>query len=156
MAEKRAATHEDANLVLRLYELRREEKMRKARDWFAFKFFPETLEDLQAITSKPGDENAYFRMVTTYWDMAASFVVSGALSADLLLASGQEMIMVWTKMEKLVPKIREQAGIFDYLSNIEQVIQMVDWAPERVRWLRERLPAFRQQYEQSQSTEPTP
>ena len=78
-------TYEDAQLVLKLYELRREEKLRAARDWFISKFFPQTADDVTALT---GTENAYYRMVTTYWEMAASFVVRGILNADLFLASG--------------------------------------------------------------------
>src|SRR6266404_5879628 len=88
-------TYEDAQLVLKLYELRREEKLRAARDWFGTKFFPQKAEDVTALT---GTENAYYRMVTTYWDMAASFVARGILNADLFLDSGGEIIVVWTKL----------------------------------------------------------
>jgi hypothetical protein len=152
MSAKKPATHEDAQLVLKLYELRREEVMRKARDWFAFKFFPESIEDILAIYSKRDEENAYLRMVTTYWDMAASFAVSGALSADLLLESSNELMMVWAKMEKFIPEIREKAGLFDFLHNIEEVIKMVEWGPGRVRWIQERMAMFRQPGEQSKAS----
>ena len=153
MTDKKLATHEDAQLVLKLYELRREETMRKARDWFAFEFFPETIEQINEVYSTRGNHNAYLRMVTTYWDMAASFCVQGALDADLLLASGNEMIMVWAKLEKFVPDIRKVSGLDDYLKNIEQVINMVDWAHDRVHWLQGRFAQFRQMSEQAKSAE---
>jgi hypothetical protein len=124
--------------------------MRKARDWFSFNFFPQTIEDILAVYATSGDENAYMRMVTSYWDMAASFAVSGALSADLLLQSGNEMLMVWAKLEKFVPEIRKLTGLFDFLHNIEETIHMVDWAPDRVRWMQERMSQFRQQSQQPQ------
>ena len=145
------ATHDDAHLILKLYELRRDEKMRKARDWFAFEFFPETIEQIQEIYAARGDHNAYLRMVTSYWDMAASFCAHGALNAALFLESAPEMIMVWAKMEKFVPEIRGISGLMDYLRNIERVINMVDWAPERVRWLQERMAYFQTRSEQPAS-----
>src|SRR5215210_4933179 len=151
MTAKTPATHDDAQLILKLYELRREEKMRKARDWFAFEFFPETIEQIQEIYASRGDHNAYLRMVTSYWDMAASFCAHNALNADLFLESAPEMIMVWAKLEKFVPEIRSVSGLMDYLKNIEQVINMVDWAPERVRWLQERMAYFQTRSEQPAS-----
>ena len=72
---------EDANLILRLYELRREETMRKARDWFVTDFNPESTQDL--LASMVGEHNAAYRMVTTYWDMAAAFVNHGAIDEQL-------------------------------------------------------------------------
>src|SRR5450759_2548984 len=109
-------TYEDAQLVLKLYELRREEKLRAARDWFGGKFFPQTAEDVIALT---GTENAYYRMVTTYWEMAASFVARGVLNADLFLDSGGEMIFVWTKLADLVPQLRQNLGSENLLKHVE-------------------------------------
>src|SRR6478672_3637310 len=80
MPKHSVPTYEDARLVLKLYELRREEKLRAARDWFGGKFFPQTAEEVTALT---GTDNVYYRMVTTYWEMAASFVVRGILNTDL-------------------------------------------------------------------------
>ncbi|MGH9831245.1 MAG: DUF4760 domain-containing protein, partial [Blastocatellia bacterium] len=97
MASK--ATYDDAQLILRLYELRREEKMRQARDWYTGKFFPQTMDDLKVIQNFAVPENAYFRMVTSYWDMVASFIVQGVLNPELFIESGGEMIFVWAKVE---------------------------------------------------------
>ena len=106
MSTHNVPTYEDAHLVLKLYELRREEKLRAAREWFVGKFFPRSAADLETLYSLPGIENTYFRMVTSYWDMMASFVVRGVLNADLLLDSAGEMLLVWAKLENYLPEIR--------------------------------------------------
>jgi len=134
-------TYEDAQLVLKLYELRREEKLRVARDWFVTKFFPQTAEEVTALT---GTENAYYRMVTTYWEMAASFVVRGILNADLFLDSGGEMIVVWTKLAELVPQLRRNLGSENLLKNIEHVITSSPRARERVGVTRQRIAKLRE------------
>jgi hypothetical protein len=134
-------TYEDAQLVLKLYELRREEKLRAARDWFVTKFFPQTAEDVAALT---GTDNAYYRMVTTYWEMAASFVVRGILNADLFLDSGGEMIVVWTKLAELVPQLRRNLGSENLLKNIEHVIESSPRAKERLGVTRQRLKQIRE------------
>ena len=134
-------TYEDAQLVLKLYELRREEKLRAARDWFVTKFFPQTADDVTAVT---GTENAYYRMVTTYWEMAASFVVRGILNADLFLDSGGEMIVVWTKLAELVPQLRRNLGSENLLKNVEHVITSSPRAQERVGVTRQRIARMRE------------
>ena len=138
MAEPRPATHEDAQLILRLFELRREEKMRKARDWFAFKFFPKTMDDLKVIQDPSAPENSYFRMVTSYWDMAASFIVQGVLSPELFVESGGEMLFVWAKIEELIPQMR-QAMSPHYLSNIEKAVAILPDGADRIRLIRETI-----------------
>jgi len=140
MPTPEVATYEDAQLVLKLYELRREEKLRAARDWFGTKFFPQTAEDVIALT---GTENAYYRMVTTYWDMAASFVVRGILNADLFLDSGGEMIFVWAKLGEFVPQLRQALGPF-LLKNVEHIIVSSPRAQERVGPTRQRIAKMRE------------
>ena len=126
------ATHEDANLILRLYELRREPKMRQAREWFAARFKASTMEEAEALCPPGSEQNAYFRMVTTYWDMAASFVVSGVLNADLFFESNQEMLYVWEKVRFLIPAWREKARHPYLAHNLEQAAAMfVDWGKAR-------------------------
>lgn len=101
------ATYDDVNLVLRLFELRREEKLRTARDWFARNVKAANLEELAAICPMGSQENAYYRMVLSYWEMAASFVTSGVLNPDLFFQSGGEMLFVWERVKHLVPLARE-------------------------------------------------
>lgn len=141
MAKKSVATHHDAHLILELYDLRREERMRAAREWFIQKFAPKSLDDVRALGAG-SPENASYRMVTTYWDMAASFVASGILDADLFLESGGEMLVVWAKLEAIVPAIRRELNP-RLLVNVEKVIQGSASAQERVKTIRERLAAVK-------------
>jgi len=116
------ATYDDANLILRLYELRREETMRKARQWFAA-FAPNNAEEVQKVTTFGTQENAYMRMVLSYWDMAASMVTSGVLNEDLFLESGGELLFTWEKVRTIVPESRARMNNPAYLKNLETVAQ---------------------------------
>jgi hypothetical protein len=100
------ATYDDANLVLRLFELRREAKMRVAREWFAANFSPSSLEDAQKLAPMGSEENAYLRMVTSYWEMACSFLTAGVLNQELFFQSGGEMLFVWERIREIVPGLR--------------------------------------------------
>jgi hypothetical protein len=115
------ATYDDANLILRLYELRREEKLRKAREWFAANFTPASLEDVQRIAPMGSQENAYMRMVLSYWDMAASFVTSGVLNQELFFQSNGELMFVWERVRALAPAFREFIKNPRYWQNLETV-----------------------------------
>jgi hypothetical protein len=114
------ATYDDANLILRLFELRREETMRKARAWF-FGFTPTTLDDVQKAAPMGSEENAYMRMVTSYWDMAAAFVTSGVLNEELFGQTAGELLFVWEKIRPIVPAMREANKMPTYLGNLETV-----------------------------------
>jgi hypothetical protein len=114
------STYDDANLILRLYELRREETMRKARAWF-FGFSASTLEEVQKTAPMGSQENAYMRQVTSYWDMAAAFVTKGVLNEELFLETAGEALFVWEKVRAIVPAMREANKMPTYLSNLETV-----------------------------------
>lgn len=121
------ATYDDANLLLRLYELRREEKLRVARDWFFKNCHAGTLEELQKVCPPGSDENAYFRMVTSYWDMAASFVANGVLNEKLFAENTGELLFVWIRISDVLPALREAFGNPEYLGNLETVANaMID------------------------------
>ena len=137
------ATYDDANLILRLYELRREEKLREARAWYISEFHPQTINDLLAILKPDHPRNAAFRMVVSYWDMAASFAARGPLDAALLLESSGELIGVWAKIEPFIAEFREMAQLPEFLRNLEEIIQLVDWAPRRLEWIKARIAAQR-------------
>jgi hypothetical protein len=115
------ATYDDARLILELYQTRREERMRKARAWFSGNFRPRTLDDFAAICPPGSDENASYRMVTTYWEMAASFVASGVLSQELFFQSGRELLLVWERMREILPGLREKNSDAFAYSNLETV-----------------------------------
>lgn len=140
------ATHEDAQLILRLFELRREEKMRTARDWFTMKFFPQSLEDFTSIQNPALPENSYFRMVTSYWDMVASFINHGVLNKDLFFESGGEMIIVWAKLQPFIGQIRENLNSPMFLGNVEKAIQASPEVAERIGWFQERLKAMAEKF----------
>jgi hypothetical protein len=116
------ATYDDANLVLRLYELRREETMRKARQWVA-SFSPNNPEHVQKVMDRSSQENAYYRMVTSYWDMAASLVTAGVLNEELFLQTSGEALFVWEKTRSLIEETRTRMKNTNYLKNLEKVAQ---------------------------------
>lgn len=99
-------TYDDANLILRLYEMRREDRMRKARAWFTASFKVRTWEDLQKVAPPGSDEHASFRMVVTYWDMVGSFLTAGVLNKELFFQSGRELLLVWERLRDVLPEIR--------------------------------------------------
>ena len=103
-------THEDANLVLKLYDMRREDRMREARRWFAASFKAKTLDEFQTLCPPGSEANASFRMVVTYWDMVASFVTGGVLNEELFFQSGGEMLFAWERLRDVVPHLREANG----------------------------------------------
>ena len=140
MSRKTVATYEDARLILHLYELRREPRLREARDWFTGKFQPKSIEEIRTVGAARGTpENASYRMVTTYWDMAASFVARGILDSELFLESGGEMLVVWAKLEPFISELRQ--GNSRLLKNVERVIEGSPSAKERVAELRKRFAA---------------
>lgn len=147
------ATPEDAQLILRLYELRREDECRKARAWYAGEFLPNSFDDVKAVWfDGKHPHNPHFRMVTTYWDMAASFVTSGALNGDLLLESSTEMIVVYAKVEPYLAEMRQQSGLAGYLSNIEKLIEQSPLAQEKLAWAKQYIDRLKQQRAQAQTS----
>jgi hypothetical protein len=136
------ATYDDANLILRLYELRREPKMRQARDWFASSFNATTLEELDKLCPMGSEQNAYARMVSSYWEMAASFVTAGVLSPELFYESGGELLFVWAKLAPIAPAMREKYKNPQAYSNTEKV------ANDMVAWASKKSPEFYENFQQ--------
>jgi hypothetical protein len=101
------ATYDDANLCLRLYELRREDKLRQARAWFAQNFGPTTMEELAQVAPPASQEGTYLRMVVSYWDMACALVTSGVLNQELFFETNPECLFVWERCRHVVPAWRE-------------------------------------------------
>jgi hypothetical protein len=92
------ATATDAEVLLKLYELRQEETLRAARKFLVVEFQPKTVEELRAVSRAPGtQENAYWRQATSYWEMAHSIVLRGAIDADLFLDSAVEGLLLYAK-----------------------------------------------------------
>ena len=127
--------HESAQSLMQLFDLRREAKLREARIWVATSFNPRSVEDFVAVTQT--DEYTYFRMTAGYWEMAASFVVHGAIDPEMFRAVSGEMLVAYCKVEHMIDEIREGAGqpaLFEY---VQQVVD--DWpgAKERMAGMRE-------------------
>lgn len=136
------ATAEDAKIIMRLYDLRREPEMRKARAWFA-SFVPRSADDvIQVINGVPPQENAWFRQVSSYWDMAASFVLRGALNEELFVDNSGEMFFVLGKVYPFLKEIREKTKT-PYLQRVEKVATGSKDARERLQAMAKRAEARR-------------
>ena len=132
-----ATKAESADLVLKLYDLRREKKMRKARKWF-FDFAPATAADyLQAVMDpKTGP---YLRMVTSYWDMAAALVNQECIDSDVFNATNSEHFIVFAKIEPVLAELRQMYDRPTLFSNLESMIANATGGPERLRKTQEFL-----------------
>jgi hypothetical protein len=132
--------HEEADLILKLYDLRREATMRKARDWYFRDFNPESMEDVtKALFS---EQSGYLRMVWTYWDMAAALVNHGAISLDLFTDTNGEHIGTFLKVEPFLAELRANFGS-NYLVNLERLIDASPEGRQRVAAMRERMKGIR-------------
>jgi hypothetical protein len=121
-------TYDDVNLILKLYDMRREPRLRDARAWFSASFKAKTLDE--ALKMLPGNsaENASYRMVVTYWEMVASFITSGVLNQELYFQSGRELLFVWERIRDLVPAQREMYKDPTWLRNMETVATAyIEW-----------------------------
>jgi hypothetical protein len=139
---------EEAGLILKLYELRREETMRKARDWYFREFSPESLEDFNHAIF--GEHSGHLRMVITYWDMAAALVNNGAISLELFNDSNGEHIGVFSKIEPLLGEIRAAYGP-QFAANCEKLIDATPDGRKRVAAARERMKAIRATLQEKQA-----
>ena len=145
MAKK--PTVADAQLILQLYDLRREAEIRKARNWWGAEFFPESAEDLQRVSGAMGSqENNWFRQVLGYWGMAASFVLQGVLNEELFLqpAFSGEMFLIFAKVQPFLKEWRDKMGDPQIMRNIELVATRTKFGRERVQFLAKRVEMLRQ------------
>jgi hypothetical protein len=141
--EATLASNADAQLVLKLYELRREETMRKARAWMTSKFWPATIEEFLAVhQAMGGEENRYLRQVSSYWDMAATFVLHGALDADLFIECNSENFFLLAKFQDLMPEIRKNMPSF--LLKTEMLTQKYGNARQKFEGMLKAVPKRRE------------
>jgi hypothetical protein len=106
---------------LKLYELRREETLRKARAWFAPNFNATNAQEMMQKYPPGSQESTNLRMVVSYWDMAASFVTAGVLNQDLFFQSGGELLVVWEKIRPMIDGMRQMTKNPHAWSNLETV-----------------------------------
>ncbi|MGD0001787.1 MAG: hypothetical protein ABSE21_16950 [Bryobacteraceae bacterium] len=133
---------DEAGLILKLYELRRETKMREARDWYFREFNPQSMADFSEALM--GDHSAHLRMVVSYWEMAAALVNQGAISLDLFASTNGEHIGVFTKIEPLLADIRKMFGP-RYAVNLEKLIDATPGGRAQVAEFRARINMIREQ-----------
>lgn len=129
--------YQSADLLLKLYDLRREETMRKARDWYTMQFNPQSVQDI--VSAWIGEHSAYYRMVTSYWDMAASFVNHGAIDEQMFNDVNAEGIVVFAKIELYLEELRALAEFPQYLQHLEQFVMRLPDGRERTAKMRERF-----------------
>jgi hypothetical protein len=137
---------DEAGLILKLYELRREPVMREARNWYFRDFNPQSFADFN--TAMFAENGAYLRMVLSYWEMAAALVKNGAVSLELFSDSNGEHIGVFSKIEPLIGEIRAAYGP-QFASSFEKLIDATPDGRKRVAQSREQMKAIRAQMAQS-------
>jgi hypothetical protein len=130
------SAYESADLLLKLYEMRREPTMRQARQWF-ITFNPDSADDIGSVLRS--EHSAYLRMVTSFWDMAASFVNNGAIDEKMFNDANSEHIFVFAKVEPFVAEHRTRVGQPHYLLQLEQLVMRLPNAKERLAATRERF-----------------
>jgi hypothetical protein len=132
-----------ADLIMKLYDLRREETMRKARNWM-FTFNPTSVEDVEKTMMDP-EVGGYLRMVLSYWDMAASFVNHGAIDAEMFTDTVGEHIGVFAKIEPFLEELRTKWEMPDAFKHLEKVIYDTEGGKERLAKTREWMKSIQEQ-----------
>jgi hypothetical protein len=115
------STYDDVNLMLRLYDIRREEKMRAARNWFVANFKPKTMAEFNHLCPPGSEQNAMARQVTSYWDMVASFIRAGVLNQELFFQCNRELLVVWFRVHPIAEEVRAAFKDPSYMKNLEGV-----------------------------------
>jgi hypothetical protein len=135
--------YESADLLIKLYELRRDSTMREARVWYAREFNPLSTDDVASAAAGP--HSAHFRMVTSYWDMAASFVANGAIDEKMFNDANGEQLVILAKLEPFLAEYRDRVGNPNYLAHLEKLVMQRPMAKEAMAAMRERFRAMASQ-----------
>ncbi|HJZ82230.1 MAG TPA: hypothetical protein VKD91_17855 [Pyrinomonadaceae bacterium] len=131
--------HEDADLILKLYDLRRETVMREARNWL-FTFNPTSIQDV--MDTMVGEHSGHLRMVLSYWDMACALVNTGAIEEDLFNQVNGEHVFVYMKIEPVLEDIRKMFDNQEFLKNLETVVKRIPEIETKLPAMRERMSKF--------------
>jgi hypothetical protein len=139
-------TVDDAKLILELYDLRREAEMRKARQWWAAEFFPQSADEFLQAMMGGAQESNWLRQVISYWGLAASFVLRDLLHEELFLepAFSGEMFLILAKVHPFLEELREKMGDPHIFRNIEDVATRTEWGRNRVQFSIKRVETLRQ------------
>ena len=131
--------HEDADLILKLYDLRRETVMREARNWL-FTFNPTGVQDV--METMMSEHSGYLRMVISYWDMACALVTNGAIDEELFNQTNGEHIFVYMKIEPVLQDLRAMFNNPEFLKNLETVVKRIPDIETKLPEMRERMGKF--------------
>lgn len=131
--------HEEADLILKLYDLRRETVMREARNWL-FTFNPTSIQDVMEVMM--GEHSGHFRMVISYWDMACALVNNGAIDEGLFNQTNGEHLFVYMKVEPVLEDIRKMFDNPEFLKNLETTVKRMPNIETRIASMRERMAKF--------------
>ena len=131
--------HEDADLILKLYDLRRETVMRDARNWL-FTFNPTGIQDVMEVMM--GEHSGHFRMVISYWDMACAMVTNGAIDEEFFNQTNGEHVFVYMKIEPVLEAIRQMFDNPKFCQNLETVVKRIPDIETQLPKMRERMAKF--------------
>jgi len=141
------ANAKDAEIILKLYELRREPELRKARNWWLWDFSSRSSEDFMKVANAAGsEENNWLRQGASYWGMAAALVNQGLLDEDLFLrpACSGEMFFIFAKVYPFLEDLREKLGDPEVFRDVEKVVMSTKWGRERLKFILKRIETVRQ------------
>jgi hypothetical protein len=140
---KAGADHGDAQIVLRLYDFRREPQMREARKWVAGEFWPQSADDVVKVVNAFGTiENQHYRQVYSFWEMASSLVHRGSLNGDLFDDWSPELYFCFAKLKPYLKQIREALGSPRAFSNMERITQRTPESQEKLKVTEARVKKF--------------
>lgn len=125
-------TYEQAQLNLQLYDLRREAKLRQARDWFAKNYFADSLDEMMKIAAPGSEHGSYVMMVCSYWEQACALLNYGLLHEGLFFETTGELYGVWDRVKAIIPQGRERFSNKQFLENLEKAAKRYEeWAEKR-------------------------
>ena len=134
------ASAKDAELILKLYNLRREAVIRKARDFLITQFWPQSYDDFKPLVASFGSEqNAWLRQVWTYWDMACTMVLTGVINEELFFDTCAEPYFLYAKFKPFIEQTRKDFNNPDFMVHIEALANKTPRARERVKRLEARI-----------------
>jgi hypothetical protein len=137
----------DAQLILQLYDLRREAEMRKARNWWAAEFFPQNADDFLKVAWAMGTpENNWLRQVGGYWGIVSSFVLAGVLNEELFLQPGfsGELFLIYAKIHPFVKELRQKLNDPNAFLQLEKAVTRTKWGRDRLQFMMKRVETLRE------------
>ena len=139
----RKPTAADAQVILQLYDLRREAEMRKARNFYGMQFNPQSFEEVLKVAGTFGsDENRWFRQLVSYWEMAASLVLRGAVNEELFFDSNGEILFVFAKIKPYLAELRKMYNSPEFLGHMDKLIHRSAENRKRLKIMEERMAMF--------------